>query len=118
MSTSVIIAGSRSFDDYEFLSQTMNRILSDINGDITIICGKARGTDTLEERYAIEHGYSIRHFPADSKRYGKCAGYIRNTEMARNADVLVAFWNGQSHGTRHMIETAKSMGLEVYIEQH
>ena len=39
----------------------------------------------------------------------KAAGYIRNTEMAKNADALVAFWDGASFGTKHMIATAEQL---------
>lgn len=72
----------------------MNHLLSNVKDDITVVSGKARGADTLGEQYAKEHGYSIQYFPADWERYGKAAGYLRNTEMAKNADALVAFWTG------------------------
>lgn len=49
---------------------------------------------------------------------GKAAGYIRNTEMAKNADALVAFWNGQSLGTKHMIATAEQLGLSVLVVEY
>lgn len=48
----------------------------------------------------------------------KQAGCIRNTEMAMNADTLVAFWDGKSHGTKHMISTAKRLGLDVHIVKY
>lgn len=118
MSKSIIIAGGRDFEDYGYLSQTMDQLLSDVTDDVIIVCGKARGADTLGERYAIEHGHTVQCFPADWKRYGKAAGFIRNAEMAKNADALVAFWNGKSSGTKHMIETAKSLGLTVHIKQY
>lgn len=118
MSKSIIIAGGRDFDDYGYLSQTMDHLLSDVKDEVVIICGKAKGADTFGERYAIEHGRTVKYFPADWKRYGKAAGFMRNTEMARNADILVAFWDGKSSGTKHMIETAKSFGLTVHVKQY
>lgn len=114
----VIIAGSRDFKDYDFLVKTMNRLLSNVKDDITVVCGKARGADTLGEQYAKERGFSVQYFPADWERYGKSAGYRRNTEMAKNADALVAFWDGKSLGTRHMIEIAKSRGLKVRVKRY
>lgn len=82
----------------------------------TTVCGQARGADTLGERYAKEHNHSIQYFPANWKRYGKAAGYIRNTEMAKDADALVAFFgDGQSLGTKHMIATAEQLGLDVLV---
>lgn len=111
----VIIAGGRDFADYELLSKTMDEYLSEITDDISIVCGQARGADTLGEQYAKEHGYNVQYFPAEWKRYCKAAGYIRNTEMAKNADALVAFWDGASLGTKHMIATAERLHLDVKV---
>lgn len=111
----VIVAGSRDFSDYQHLCEKMDRLLSNIKEPIAVICGKARGADTLGERYAHEHGYEIHYFPADWERYGRSAGYRRNIQMAENADALVAFWDGKSMGTMHMISVAKSHGLKVRI---
>ena len=114
----VIIAGGRDFSDYNLLAKTMDHLLSNIKDDITVICGKARGADTLGEKYAKERGFPVQYFPADWQRYGKSAGYRRNTEMAENADALVAFWDGKSRGTKHMIETAKAHGLKVRVKRY
>ena len=77
----VIIAGGRDFKDYDLLVKTMNHLLSNVKDDITVVCGKARGADTLGEQYAKEYGYSVQHFPADWDRYGKAAGYLRNIKI-------------------------------------
>ncbi len=114
----VIIAGGRDFDNYILLTETMDKYLSDVTDDVVIVCGKARGADTLGEQYAISHGYSVWDFPAEWSRYGKAAGYIRNTEMAKNADALVAFWVGRSLGTKHMIATAEQSGLDVHVVRY
>jgi hypothetical protein len=53
--------------------------------------------------------------PANWQRDGKSAGFKRNVLMADNADALVAFWNGKSHGTQHMIDTALDRGLATRI---
>ena len=109
----VIIAGGRDFDDYELLKSKMDKLLQNQNDGVTVVCGEARGADTLGKRYAEERGFSVVSFPADWDRYGKRAGPVRNEEMAKNADALVAFWDGQSHGTKHMIDTARRYGLLV-----
>lgn len=114
----VIVAGGRDFNDYVLLTETMDKYLVDVKGNIAIVCGKARGADTLGEQYAKAHGYSVFEFPADWKRYGKSAGFIRNTEMAKNADALVAFWDGQSLGTKHMIATATQCGMDVHVVRY
>lgn len=35
--------------------------------------------------------------------------------MADRAEALVAIWDGQSRGTKHMIDTARAQGLRVYL---
>lgn len=111
----VIIAGSCAFSDYDLLCRKCDSILSGklVTHNIIIVSGTARGADTLGERYARERGYAVRRFPADWKQYGRAAGPIRNSEMARNADALVAFWNGRSSGTRDMLAKAKKQGLPI-----
>ena len=107
----VIIAGGRDFNDYSLLQQHVDRWLSRVTDEVTIISGRAKGADTLGERYANERGYLTCVYPADWDSHGKAAGFIRNKEMAKNADALIAFWDGQSTGTRDMIELAKQYGL-------
>lgn len=111
----VIIAGSRSFADYEKLKSVCDSILPNQYSEpsITILSGTSSGSDSLGERYAHERGYALQRHPADWKKYGKAAGPIRNRQMAENADVLIAFWNGRSKGTKNMIKTAKKLGLIV-----
>lgn len=111
----VIIAGSRSFANYEMLKANMNRLLQNISDEISIVCGTARGADRLGEKYAKENGFHVAYFPADWERHGKAAGYIRNREMAQNADALVAFWDGESRGTKSMIDLAKEYDLAVRV---
>ena len=123
----IIIAGSREFNDYELLKSKCDEIIASLPipeikclphmPSIRIISGTARGADKLGERYALENGFILNKFPADWDRYGKSAGYKRNVLMAEHADVLIAFWDGISRGTRHMIEIARSKGLQVHIVQ-
>ncbi len=113
----VIIAGSRNFDDYDLLCRECDAVLNGkaAKHHITIFSGCANGADTLGERYAKEHGYDIRRFPANWKEHGKAAGPIRNARMVADANILIAFWDGSSRGTRHIIVTAESRGLEVNV---
>lgn len=110
----VIIAGTRSFDDYELLRTKMDHLLSR-RSEIEIVSGTARGADQLGERYAAERGYALKQFPADWNTYGKSAGYRRNAEMAEYADAAVVFWDGRSKGSKHMIDLAREKGLAVRV---
>ncbi len=111
----VIIAGGREFKDYDLLVKKCDIILSKAT-DIEIVCGKAPGADTLGENYGKSKGYPIKEFPADwNGKYKKAAGFMRNKEMAMYADCLIAFWDGKSKGTNHMIDLAHKLNLKVRI---
>ena len=75
----------------------------------------ARGVDFLGGLWAHNRGIPVAEFPADWDKYGKRAGYLRNEEMARNAEALIAIWNGKSPGTKHMIDIAHKSNLKVFI---
>lgn len=90
--------------------------------DLTrIISGGARGADILGERFANEIGLEISRFIPDWDSLGKRAGYVRNETMAKfavesgNEGMLIAFWDGASRGTKHMIDLANKHGLEVHV---
>jgi hypothetical protein len=108
----VIVAGSREFTNYTLLKNRCDFLLSQ-RQDVVIVSGCARGADTLGERYAKERGYPIAKYPADWDTHGKKAGPIRNEQMAKNADALIAFPIGRSPGTRNMITQARRHNLLV-----
>lgn len=110
----VIIAGSRGFDDYPGLCRVCDYMLKN-KTNIEIVSGGAIGADRLGERYAKERGYKITQFIPNWDLFKKAAGYIRNSEMADYSDALIAFWNGKSKGTGHMIDLAESKGLKVKV---
>lgn len=111
----LIVAGSRSFNDYELLSRTLFAIAEDVDPtiEISIVSGMAKGADMLAAQFAKEHNIKLYEFPADWDRYGKRAGYLRNEEMANASNGLLVFWDGESKGTKHMIETMLAMGKPV-----
>lgn len=111
----VIIAGSRDFTDYKFLEQECDHLLQNIQENIVIVSGTANGADKLGEKYAQDKGYKLDKYPANWNLYGKSAGYKRNAQMADNADALIAFWDGKSKGTQHMINLATEKGLQVRV---
>lgn len=113
----VIIAGGRGFKDYDLLCSHTDVILSVLakNNHINIISGGARGADQLAERYALERGFQLTIMHADWKRYGKSAGFIRNSYMAKSATHLIAFWDGKSRGTGHMIKVARQEKIPVNV---
>lgn len=112
----IIIAGGRNFDDYQLLEQRCNDIIGLYSHDeIEIVSGTANGADKLGEVYASKRGYSVKRFSADWNKHGRSAGYKRNEDMARYGDVLIAFWDKESKGTKHMIDLAMKHKLSVNI---
>jgi hypothetical protein len=111
-----IIAGSRTFNNYDGL---ILAVRSAPFVPTLIISGTANGADKLGERYAIENKLPLEKHPAmwkDEKGvYRKNAGYLRNVQMAEVADALIALWDGESKGTKHMIDIARRKGLIVHI---
>ena len=108
----VIVAGSRFFDNYEFISRSLGLLLKD-KGVTQLICGMAKGVDLCGKRYAEEKGLIVCEFPADWAKYGKSAGAIRNKQMADHGSLLILFWNGKSAGSKNMLETMKRMKKEI-----
>lgn len=119
--TRVIIAGGRDFNDYNLLKETAHEIIAKYDNPIKIVSGTCRGADRLGEKYAYENQIRVERFPADWNKLGRSAGYVRNVEMAiyasdnDNIGVLIAFWDGKSKGTKHMIDAAKKYGLEIHV---
>ena len=120
MERRVIIAGSREFTDYDMAESAIKDILGTLD-ELHIVSGHCRGADILGERFAAKHGLKLSIFPAKWGKYGKRAGYIRNSEMAEFAStkgyegILIAFWDGTSRGTGMMINLARRKGLKVHI---
>ena len=103
----VIVAGSRSFNDYRMLTEKLDYYFSvkiSQGFKIHIVSGGAKGADMLAEQYAKEKGYESLVFPADWNRFGKSAGYKRNRQIHEFIAkfpyrACVCFWDGTSHGT-------------------
>ncbi len=115
MNNKIIVAGGRKFNDYFRVELALERVIA--SGD-EIVSGGARGADALGERYAKERNHLLKMFPANWHGLGPSAGHVRNQQMADYADILVAFWDGESPGTRGMINKALSGGLEIHVYRY
>jgi len=96
------VVGGRNFNNYELLRTKLDQLQIG-----KIISGGAQGADRLAEKYAQEKGIPLQVFPADWSRYGRAAGPIRNEEIVKNANALIAFWDGTSPGTKSSIALAQ-----------
>lgn len=123
-----IIAGSRIITNYEVVLNAINASQFDISA---VVSGRVPGVDLLGERYATELDLPIHYFVpqwdnittpgADvrvnqyGKKYNALAGFMRNDEMAKFAESLIAVWDGKSKGTQHMIKKMRSLNKPVFI---
>src|SRR5262245_55449389 len=108
----LIIAGSRTFTDYQLVCQTLG---PDRHRITEVIHGGARGADRLGFLWALAHQVRSRCFAADWERFGNSAGVRRNHQMAQAGDMLLAFWDGQSPGTAHMVQCMRALGKPVVV---
>lgn len=114
-----LVVGSRSIDDYEFVKTKLDHLLSN-HKNIAIVSGGARGVDACAKKYAMEKHCFYKEFPADWERFGKSAGFVRNAEMHKYLSKqkfkgCVAFWDGESVGTKSNFELAKKYGNEIKV---
>ncbi len=100
----VAVGGSRTIDSYELVRDVLKMLL--VDGDI-ILSGNAPGVDRCGERFAHENGLEFKIIPSEWDKHGLKATMMRNEVILKSADLVICFWDGQSEGTRHMIEIAK-----------
>lgn len=106
----IAIIGGRDFDDYNKVKNVVLNYLEDAQTDIksiTVISGGAKGADTLAAKFAHEFHLKINEIIPEWSKYQKAAGRMRNHDIIQESDVIFAFWNGQSKGTKHSISLAK-----------
>jgi len=108
----VIVAGSRSITDYEKVKQILDTSPYKIT---CLVNGLANGVDTLAYHWAKENKIKIDCYPANWYKHGKGAGFMRNYQMAHNADACIVIWDGNSPGSKHMIQTAKKLNLYLHV---
>jgi hypothetical protein len=108
----IAIIGSRTFNDYYTLQETLNPYKFKIT---TVVSGAAKGADLLGEKWALENNIKTLIFPADWNKYGKRAGFIRNKDIIKNCDYVIAFWDNKSKGTAHSISLCKKYNISYKI---
>lgn len=108
----VIIAGSRTVADDVLIRNAVETSGFDIT---EVVSGCARGADIRGERWAAGNGKPVKRSLADWDQHGKRAGVIRNRQMGDYADALIAVWDGDSTGTRHMIDYMTKLKKPVHV---
>ena len=112
----VIVAGGR---DAQPAYELVVSAIAESGIQITeLVHGAARGIDSAAGEWAERNNMPVKVFPADWGQHGRAAGPIRNRQMAEYADALIAVWDGNSRGTKNMIETAERLGLRVHVHRY
>jgi GH18 family chitinase len=106
------IIGSRSFNNYDLVLETL---LEYENTITLIVSGGAKGADTLGERWAKEKNKEVLIFYPEWDKYGKSAGFRRNKDIIENSDIVFAFWDGVSKGTKSSIDLSNKLNKELKI---
>lgn len=114
----IIVCGSRTIHNYQLVASALKSIITD-PANTEIVSGHAQGPDLLGERFARRHNIKYNIFPANWTKYGKQAGFTRNAQMLEYAcqeiPIVLAFWDGKSKGTKHMIDLALSQKIQCYM---
>lgn len=104
----VAVIGSRSLrvnDLSEYLPEDVTEIVS----------GGAKGVDTSVKEYAQAHGIKLTEFFPEYEKYGKSAPLRRNITIIESVDLVLAFWDGKSRGTKFTIDNCKRRGIPLRI---
>ena len=72
-----------------------------------IVSGGAVGIDSCAREYAVKNGLRLTEFLPDYEKYGRAAPIIRNKLIAEYSDIVFAFWDGESRGTKFVVDYCK-----------
>ena len=110
----ILITGSRTWEN----SDTILEALDYHGGDYTtVVSGHCPiGADDMAEDAAHAMGMDVEEHPADWKKHGRRAGFVRNAEMvALGADLCLAFIRDNSKGATMTADLAMKAGIETII---
>ena len=80
-----------------------------------IVSGGAKGVDTSARVYALAHGIKLTEFLPEYTRFGRSAPLKRNITIIEYSDIVLAFWDGKSRGTKFVIDNCRKLGVEVRV---
>ena len=84
-------------------------------GTTEIVSGGAAGVDACAREYAQRHGLKLTEYLPEYTRYGRAAPLKRNITIIENADLVLAFWDGTSRGTKYVIDNCKKRKIPVRV---
>lgn len=119
MGRSILVCGSRTFTNWELMNCTLNE--ANQRSEVSrVIHGGAAGADRMGGRWGKLMALDVLEVLPQWGKYGISAGYKRNITMLdmlemEMLDEVVAFWDGESRGTKHTIENANHRELEITV---
>ena len=115
MDVKMAIVGSRNTGTVDF-SLVMYELRQRMkNPIIEVISGGAKGYDTMAAAWAILRGIAVTELRPDYQKHGRAATFIRNRAIVDSADIVVAFWDGKSRGTKYTIDYAEKKKKDIII---
>lgn len=109
MKKKIFVCGSRTITDKNLIFSTLDTLLSNYD-EIEILEGEAQGVDLIAKEWAKSKNIPVLEYPIDRATYGFKSPFVRNEQMAKDCDYMIAFWNGKSTGTKHDIDMAEKYG--------
>ena len=104
----VAVIGSRGL--------TVNDLGKYLPEDTTeIVSGGAKGIDTCARDYALSHDLKLTEFLPEYSKYGRGAPLKRNLQIIKYSEVVIAFRDGKSRGTKYVIDNCKKLGVQVDV---
>lgn len=104
----VAVIGSRGL-----LVDDLEKYLPDDTTEI--ISGGAKGVDAAAREYALRHGMKLTEYLPEYSRYGRSAPLKRNITIIENADLVLAFWDGASRGTKFVIDSCEKRNIPIKV---
>ena len=80
-----------------------------------IVSGDARGVDSCAKEYARQYDIPLTEFVPKYTRYGRAAPLYRNKQIIDYADLVLAFWDGKSKGTKFSIDYCAEVEKPIRI---
>jgi len=100
----VAVIGSRGFSDYNLFFAKISHFTKNIENICFVSGGCKTGADNLIERYCSDNNLPILIFYPNYTEFGKSAPLKRNHQIVDNCDMLIAFWDGVSRGTKYTLD--------------
>ena len=108
------ISGTRSYHDYQSFCDMMKIVQDKINLKPSFIhVGDCKGIDTLTIKWCKENDIEYKVHEAKWNEHGRAAGPIRNGQMIKLVDTLIAFPGPTSTGTQDAIRQARKLNLKI-----